>query len=93
MKTMLPHAESTYPSISGTYSEITLPYLQISGTYSEITLPYLQKVVITTTIRVSTTITKSLYLNAFQNVGGRMVVKYTKLNIIHLNKNEISLKE
>ena len=90
---MLPHAESTYPSISGTYSEITLPYLQISGAYSEITLPYLQKVVITTTIRVSTTITKSLYLNAFQNVDGRMVVKYTKLNIIHLNKNEISLKE
>ena len=90
---MLPHAESTYPSISGTYSEITLPYLQISGTYSEITLPSLQKVVITTTIRVSTTITKSLYLNAFQNVGGRMVVKYTKLNIIHLNINEISLKE
>ena len=90
---MLPHAESTNPSISGTYSEITLPYLQISGTYSEITLPYLQKVVITTTIRVSTTITKSLYLNAFQNVDGRMVVKYTKLNIIHLNKNEISLKE
>ena len=90
---MLPHAESTYPSISGTYSEITLPYLQISGTYSEITLPYLQKVVITTTIRVSTTITKSLYLNAFQNVDGRLVVKYTKLNIIHLNKNEISLKE
>lgn len=90
---MLPHAKSTYPSISGTYSEITLPYLQISATYSEITLPYLQKVVITTTIRVSTTITKSLYLNAFQNVSGRMVVKYTKLNIIHLNKNEISLKE
>ena len=78
---MLPHAESTYPSISGTYSEITLPYSKISGTYSEIALPYLQKVVITTTIRVSTTITKSLYLNAFQNVGGRMVVKYTKLNI------------
>ena len=90
---MLPHAESTYPSISGTYSEITLPYSKISGTYSEITLPYLQKVVITTTIRVSTTITKSLYLNAFQNVDGRLVVKYTKLNIIHLNKNEISLKE
>lgn len=90
---MLPHAESTYPSISGTYSEITLPYSSISATYSEITLPYLQKVVVTTTIRVSTTIAKSLYLKAFQNISGRMVVKYTKLNIIHLNKNEISLKE
>ena len=75
---MLPHAESTYPSISGTYSEITLPYLQISGTYSEITLPYLQKVVITTTIRVSTTTSKGVYLNTFQNIDGRMVVKFIK---------------